>query len=254
MTSLLIVDDEALARQGLEIHLLQLAAELNIVSCSDSYAAQDALSEQHFDAIFLDIDLPGISGFALLDDMQRKQQRIPPVIFTTGHTDFALKAFDYPVLDYLLKPIDTAHLQRAMDKLRLQQHQPKSHDLDSIKNERPVISTLNLKNGASWLQLPVNQVLWIEAAGDYMCVHTPDENYILRTTLRALELQLKPYRFVRINRSSLVNLQNVVLCKPTKNGSYHVQLNNKQELRVSRKYKMLMDEASDRILSSKSEV
>ena len=75
MTSLLIVDDEVLARQGLEIHLLQLAAELNIVSCGDCYAAQDALSKQHFDAMFLDIDLPGISGFAFLDEMQRKQQR-----------------------------------------------------------------------------------------------------------------------------------------------------------------------------------
>ncbi|MDM7861929.1 LytTR family DNA-binding domain-containing protein [Alteromonas sp. ASW11-36] len=254
MTSLLIVDDEALARQGLEIHLSQLATDLNIVSCGDCYAAQDALAQQHFDAMFLDIDLPGISGFAFLDEMQRNQQKIPPVIFTTGHIDFALKAFDYPVLDYLLKPIDTAHLKRAIAKLNQQQHLATQPQQGKSQPQQSVNSTLSLKNGAAWLQLPVNDVLWIEAAGDYMCVHTPTENHILRTTLRALELQLKPYRFVRINRSSLVNLENVTLCKPAKNGSYHVQLNNQQELRVSRKYKMLLDEASERYLSSKTKI
>ena len=252
----LIVDDESLARQGLAIQLERCNADHRIVSSGDPQEAFGILKKIHVDAIFLDIELPGISGFGFLDHLQRQQGNMPPVIFTTGHVEFALKAFEYPVLDYLLKPVSNEHLTRALNKLDFWYHQ---------QNETPQQSnacgnnghshsnddkTLSLKNGTSWLQLPVNDIFWIEAAGDYMCIHTRHENHIIRTTLRCLEQQLREYRFVRINRSSLVNLNNVVSCKPSKNGSYEVLLSDQQALRVSRKYKMLLDEASESALQT----
>lgn len=239
MHSLLIVDDEPLARQGLEIQLQSFQQVDHVTCCADTDSAIQTLASNAFHAMFLDIDLPGRSGFGLLDELSSQGITVPPVIFTTGHLEFALKAFDYPVLDYLVKPVNGDQLKRAMAKLsRL--HTPANPVIEKPKGPQ----TLQLKNGASWLQVAIEQVLWIEAAGDYMCVHTVKENHILRTTLRVLEEQLREHRFVRINRSSLVNLDNVVYCKPTKNGSYQLKLSNEQQLRVSRKYKMMMDQKS----------
>lgn len=264
MYSFLIVDDESLARQGLAIQLERCNADHRVVSSGDPEEAFGILKQIHVDAIFLDIDLPGMSGFGFLDQLQRQQGNMPPVIFTTGHVEFALKAFEYPVLDYLLKPVSNEHLARAIKKLDFWYHQqsesppqtsatlyPLSSSNNGMDNVVPIADdkkTLSLKNGSSWLQLPVSDIFWIEAAGDYMCIHTRQDNHIIRATLRYLEQQLREYRFVRINRSSLVNLNNVVSCKPSKNGSYEVMLRDQQALRVSRKYKMLMDEASESAL------
>ena len=163
----LIVDDESLARQGLAIQLERCNADHRIVSSGDPQEAFGLLKKIHVDAIFLDIELPGISGFGFLDHLQRQQGNMPPVIFTKGHVEFALKAFEYHVLDYLLKPVSNEHLTRALNKLDFWYHQ---------QNETPQQSnacwnnghshsndnkTLSLKNGTSWLTLPINDIFWI---------------------------------------------------------------------------------------------
>ncbi|WP_100643964.1 LytR/AlgR family response regulator transcription factor [Alteromonas facilis] len=250
MYSFLILDDEPLARQGLSLHLNSCTDAVKTVCCEDAEEALVLAEQNHFHAIFLDIDLPGISGFGFLDELQQRLENIPPVVFTTGHAQFALKAFEYPVLDYLVKPICQSQIQRALAKLNTLHgtHLTEQPARFTASMTQPAPSKVSFRNGASWLHLLVNDIFWIEAAGDYMCIHAKEQDHIIRSTLRSLEQQLGQWQFVRINRSSLVNMQHVESCRPCNNGCYQIFLSDKRTLRVSRKYKMLMDEASHEFL------
>jgi len=251
----LVIDADNTARQHLLAALLEVDHKLQVKPCENATSAQRLLSETAFDVWFLDIDLPGISGFGFLDEQQKCQRHIPPLVFTTAHQDFALRAFDYPVLDYLLKPLKIARVARALDKLQTmsthhysmaktpqQAERPAQINIDTGTERFDANTLVRFKNGSSFLCLRHADILWIEAAGDYMCVHTLTETHILRSTLAQLERQLSHQHFVRVSRSALVNWQNVKGYKAAKNGSYQVQLIDKQQLSVSRKYKIRISE------------
>lgn len=252
MYSFLIIDDDHAARQALQLQLTSACADMVSFCCEDTQQARQHLNDNPIDAIFLDIDLPGVSGFGFLDSLLAEKASLPPIVFTTGHAQFALKAFDYPVLDYLIKPLQTPQVKRALAKV---EHWYLRRDAASVTNTSSQVhapqpaAKVQFRNGSSWLNLLVADIFWIEAAGDYMCIHARDNNHIIRATLKALEQQLCSHHFVRINRSSLVNLQHVTSCQPNANGSYQLRLSDQQTLRVSRKYKMLIDEANEALLA-----
>lgn len=241
--SCLVIDADSASRVRLATALRDADHRLQIQPCESPFSAQIMLTESEYDVWFLDIDLPGMSAFGFLDEQHIHQVKIPPVVFTTNHRDFALRSFDYPVLDYLLKPLTNSRVAKTVDKLdTLRNNKAGLQNPSNKKPHSPPNSLVRFKNGSNVTCLRHADILWIEAAGDYMCVHTSTETQIIRSTMSCLERQLSDQNFVRISRSALVNWQNVKGYKLAKNGSYQVELIDQQQLSVSRKYKILISE------------
>ena len=241
----MVIDADSIARQRLVSSLGSLGNRFHLQPCDSASAADSLVSQCQFDVWFLDIDLPGMSGFGFIDEQMKQARHVPPIVFTTNHKDFALRAFDYPVLDYLVKPLSNERVARTIEKLEKLQSCGDYSIPAQVETVSPFLAPkeelVAFKNGSSWLRLADKDILWIEAAGDYMCVHTEEETHILRSTLKQLEAQLFEKQFIRINRSALVNWQNVVSCKPGKNGNYQVTLKNQKCLRISRKHRAALE-------------
>lgn len=254
----LVVDDESLARQGLTIRLEELGQVEVLQACRNGQEALAAIAELEPDLIFLDIQMPGMTGFDVIGQLQ--QDNMPLVIFVTAYDEFAVSAFDLHAVDYLLKPIEPERLAVAVDKAR-QQLQGRRHAgekrrlLDIVmsltgRSEEAVLELMGsngkpmryaeklaIKDGASTTFVPVREIDWIDAAGDYMCVHVNGETHIMRTTMKELESLLDPLVFQRIHRSTIVNLERVEKVSSHINGEFHLTLNCGASLKMSRSYK-----------------
>ncbi|MBT8079458.1 MAG: LytTR family DNA-binding domain-containing protein [Gammaproteobacteria bacterium] len=258
MLKALIVDDEALARRGLEIRL-QHVDDLQIVGqCANGREALHAIREQKPDIMFLDVQMPGMSGFDVL--AQIPSSEMPAVIFVTAFDEFALKAFDANAIDYLLKPINDDRLSEAIVRARnlLGEHEAYEHcskllklicdlkgrdiTLDDALSEADgeaaqFPSKLAIQDGRETNCVDVEAIDWVDAAGDYMCIHVGGETLVLRGTMKKLEQLLNPDIFVRVHRSTIVNRHRVRTLRPHRNGEYYLTLNCDHELKLSRKYK-----------------
>lgn len=254
----LIVDDEALARQGLALRLEQDDRVELLRSCKNGREALEAIAELEPDLIFLDIQMPGMSGFEVVERLQ--QDNMPLVVFVTAFDEYAVKAFEVHAVDYLLKPIEQERLQQALDhvaermagkrdlmeKRRLMdvviRLTGRSEDAVAelmVGDEQPVrySEKLAIKDGSSTTFVPVRDIDWIDAAGDYMCVHVKGETHIMRTTMKELESALDPNLFQRVHRSTIVNLDRVEKVSSHINGEFHLTLLCGTSLKMSRSYK-----------------
>lgn len=268
MIKALIVDDEELARRGLELRLEQFD---DIEICGQSRNGREALidfREQSPDMMFLDIQMPGMDGFDVLQQLAGSE--MPVVIFVTAYDEFALKAFDANALDYLLKPINDERLAEAIERAR-QAIGNKSADEQRNKllklvceltgRELTLESALDgaggdlkafperlaIRDGAETVCVDVDQIDWVDAAGDYMCVHAAGNTHVLRGTMKHLEEVLNPEIFVRIHRSAIVNRHRVTSMRPHRNGEYFLQLGSDTELKLSRKYKGSLERLANRV-------
>ena len=258
----LIVDDEELARRGLEIRL-QSAADIEV--CGHSRNGREALahvSELQPDVVLLDIQMPGMDGFDVLRQMAGPD--MPVVIFVTAYTEYAIRAFEANALDYLLKPIDEPRLHAALDRAREQLdvraaagHRARLLQLicdltgEELSLEQALTGTadaapqhpqrLAIKDGRETTCVNVADIQWVDAAGDYLCVHTPGRTHVLRGTMKKLEQLLDPARFVRVHRSTIVNGQRVKSMRAHTNGEYFLTLDCDKELKLSRTYKKNID-------------
>ena len=258
MLRALIVDDEALARRGLEI---RLAGYDDIEICAQARNGREALAavrEQSPDLMFLDVQMPGMSGFEVLQRMSGSN--MPDVVFVTAYDEFALQAFDANALDYLLKPINDDRLREAIERVRRHSKAKKADDqrnkllkfvceltgreltLESALQaatgkHQAYPSRIAIRDGAETNCVEVESIDWVDAAGDYMCVHSSGETYVLRGTMKHLEDLLDPETFVRVHRSAIVNRHRVTSMRPHRNGEYFLQLGDATELKLSRKYK-----------------
>jgi len=255
----LIVDDEPLARRGLALRLAR-HPDIEIVGeAANGREAFFAISEHQPALMFLDVQMPGINGFELLRAVPAPQ--LPLTIFVTAYDEYAMQAFEANALDYLLKPIDDVRLDTAIERarrgvgardadehcaqlLRLLSNVSGRPDLtldealvDADSVDAPNADRLSIKDGGRILRVPVNDILWIDAAGDYMCVHTPEETHVLRATMRELEGRLAPRWFQRIHRSTIVNVARVKELRSHLNGEYFLILDSGQQLKLSRSYK-----------------
>ncbi len=254
----IVVDDESLARKGLGMRLEQYDQVEVLRSCRSGKEALAAIAELEPDLVFLDIQMPGMTGFEVIEQLQ--QDNMPMVIFVTAYDAFAIKAFDVHAIDYLLKPIEQDRLQQAIEKAeqRLEQQQvfvAKQRLLDIVigltgKSEAAIEQLLNvkgeqiayadklaIKDGSSTTFVPVKHIDWIDAAGDYMCVHVNGATHIMRTTMKELEAQLDPGIFQRVHRSTIVNLARVEKVSSHINGEFHLTLSGGSSLKMSRSYK-----------------
>jgi two-component system LytT family response regulator len=263
----LIVDDEPLARRGLELRLKD-APDIEIVAqCANGREALAAVAELEPDLMFLDIQMPGISGLDVVK--QVPQECMPMVVFVTAYDRFAIDAFESHALDYLLKPVDDARLARALERVRAlwQQRQAATQreqlmalladltgkgeldpDVLAAATGMPVrryASMLPIRSGRETMRLDVSTIDWVDAAGDYMCLHAAGQTHVLRATMKELEDMLDPAVFQRVHRSTIVNLARVRSLRPHVNGECFLRLQSGQEVKLSRtfrdKVEMLLD-------------
>ncbi|GLX80276.1 DNA-binding response regulator [Thalassotalea insulae] len=264
----IIVDDEALARKGLAIRL-KAHQDINVIAqCNNGREAIEAIRAYQPDLMFLDIQMPGIDGFEVMESIIEQQLKLPMVVFVTAFDQYALKAFDVHAFDYLLKPVDENRLSQALDKIREKIigeensiHKEKlirlvsdvtgndcAEILHDLEHNKPVTyehysDVLAIKDAGEVSRVPVKNIIWIDAAGDYMCVHTESNTHILRKTMKQLEESLDPKHFIRSHRSTIVNKNYVDKFCSQLNGEYYLVLNNGKELKVSRSYKERVKQA-----------
>ena len=255
----LLVDDEPLARRGLE---LRLAGEPDVEivrQCANGDEAVKAVAELHPDLMFLDVQMPGLDGFGALRAIPASQ--LPLVVFVTAYDHYAIRAFEASAVDYLLKPIDDSRLAQALYRVRQQrrEHEADHHcarllNLLGELSGKPALTLdealggeasrlkrpdnrLSIRDGNRTVRVDTADIRWIDAAGDYMCIHTNAETHILRATMRELEGQLDSRRFQRVHRSTIVNLDRVKSMRAHINGEYFLMLDCGHELKLSRSYK-----------------
>jgi len=254
----LIVDDEQLARRGLEIRLRQFDDIVIVGQSRNGREALDAIRDTSPDLLFLDIQMPGMDGFEVLRRMSGNN--MPAVIFVTAFDEFAVQAFDANALDYLLKPINDDRLADAIVRARRNVAEQQALDhrskllklvceltgreltLESALLPASATATefprkLAIQDGRETSCVEVASIDWVDAAGDYMCVHAEGDTYVLRGTMKRLEELLDPNTFVRVHRSAIVNRHRVRSLRAHRNGEYFLTLSCDHELKLSRKYK-----------------
>lgn len=239
----LIVDDEPLAREGVRI-LLKNDPEITAVhECADGQAAVKEIIQRKPDLIFLDVQMPEMDGFEVLEAVG--VDRMPNTIFVTAYDKYALKAFEVYALDYLLKPYTNERFFRALERAKAQ---IKLRDdtslklqlsamLDQFKRGGDHLERLVVKAAGRISLVNVEEIDWIEAADIYVRLHVGNESHLVRGTMSGLEVKLDPDKFLRIHRSTIVNLGRVKELQPLFHGEYVVTLRNGTQLTSGRSYR-----------------
>lgn len=239
----LIVDDEPLAREGIRLHLEDQPDIEVIGECGDGEAAVAAILEHNPDIVFLDVQMPGLDGFGVLEKLRSKP--MPEVVFVTAYDQFALQAFESHALDYLLKPFDADRFTRALDRIRthlrgrrrLEADSRLIRMLDDLRNRPQYVERLVVRSGGRILILRIDDIDYIEAAANYVKLHVAGRVYLLRETMTQMERQLDPERFVRIHRSTIVRVDRIRMLEPLFQGDFMVVLEDGSRLPSSRGYR-----------------
>jgi two-component system, LytTR family, response regulator len=243
-----IADDEELARRGLRA-LSRRCADLELIcECRNGREAVDAIHRHRPDLVFLDVQMPGKTGFDVVSAIAEGPR--PYVVFVTAYDKFALQAFEVHALDYLLKPVNEERFDAALARVReamsqaadnaiAQRFRQVAADLQVVPapSTVPVVDRLPIKVNGRIIVIRLADVDWIGADGDYVSVHVAGKSWLMRETINAVELRLALSGFVRIHRSALVNAERVKELRPRDKGEYIVVLNDGTELKLTRSYR-----------------
>jgi two-component system, LytTR family, response regulator len=253
----ILVDDEKLATQGLEIRLAPYDDIEIVATCLNGREAIRKIKTLKPDLVFLDIQMPGFDGFSVVQGVMDID---PPLfVFVTAYSEHAIRAFDAQAIDYLMKPVEPDRLADTMERVRAQLANRRSVDEverlrnminevapDAVDNMAPpeeematsrFEKLINVKDRGQIFRVDVDTIERIDAAGDYMCIHTADNSLILRETMKDLERRLDPRTFQRVHRSTIVNLDLVRQVKPHTNGECFLVLDSGAQVKVSRSYR-----------------
>lgn len=243
----LIIDDEPLGREAIR-GLLAGDPDIDIVGESaDGVQAIADIQELRPDLVFLDIQMPECDGFGVLEALP--EELLPAVIFVTAYDKYALDAFAVHALDYLLKPIDPARFRAALERVKgyarqselaqvnekLRRFVAELHDRAQYRNR------IVVKSHGKLLLFKVEEIDWVESAGDYVNLHVRGEQHLMRETMAEIESKLDPIRFLRIHRSTIVNVDRVKELELLFQGQYLVRLRDGTRLTASRSYKKEID-------------
>lgn len=248
-----IVDDEPLAQDGLRI-LLEKEPDIQVEAvCGSGKEAVAMVGDLAPDVLFLDIEMPRMNGFDVIREIN--PERMPQVIFVTAYDQYAVDAFNFHAMDYLLKPVSGARLRDSLRRLRnnLQQVDLKEHSerLDSLLDlfgQQPGVNAASsespcnndrivVKSHGHVYFLTASDIAWIEASGDYVTIHTTDKSHLLRETMNNMEKRLQAHGFKRIHRSSIINLAFVRELKASQSNDYQVVLTDGTALNLGRRFK-----------------
>lgn len=258
--SVVIVDDEPLAIEGLRIRLENIEDVEVVGEATDGDEAIKLCQALLPDVMFLDLKLPGLSGLEVVQVLQ--SDAMPLVVFVSAYSEYAIEAFELNAIDYLMKPVNLGRLQKSMERIR-ERLSPQQRDLEKFRLLKALgdSSGLPISELEEWLEskntalpsrfrhelvikntdnervfVPVSDIEWIDAAGDYMCIHTKQENYIVRITLKKLESELDGATFKRIHKSTIVNIHCVKSIQSLRNNESILDMGNEVKLKVSRNY------------------
>jgi two-component system LytT family response regulator len=251
----IIVDDEQLARQVLREHLLARGDVEILAECANGFEAVKAVSERQPDLLLLDVQMPKLDGFEVLELIGRSI----PVVFVTAYDEFAVRAFEVHAVDYLLKPFSDERFQASLDRaiwhLRAGQAHAMMAQMHALlgtvalpgarAGTRATLDRILLKGPDRIRLLPVQQIAWIEAAGMYVRLHTRDGAvHLHRGLLGHLDAALDKRRFVRVHRSAIVNIEVIDELQQDAHGDYTVVLKDRTAVRLGRRYR---DRLQDRL-------
>jgi two-component system LytT family response regulator len=250
----MIVDDEVLARENVKA-LIRDDPEIQIVAqCSTGTEAIDAIKQHRPDLVFLDIQMPGMTGFDVLENLPASL--LPQVVFVTAYDQFALKAFEVRAVDYVLKPFNRVRFAETLARAKVAVRGHEQHTL--AKRIEEVIAAMQrlrdwsepgsptkahkgqerlfLRSNGEIYPMTLENILWIEADGDYIRLHGVDKTHYVRMSLLKVMDKLDPAHFVRVHRSTIVNLRRMRKISAAVFGEYTVELTNGMKLKVSRTY------------------
>jgi two-component system LytT family response regulator len=245
----LIVDDEPLAR-GVLREMLQSDPDVVIVGeCSNGKEAVEAIKELSPELLFLDIQMPEMGGFEVLDALSEGQT--PHLVFVTAYDQYAVRAFEVHALDYILKPFDRERFEASWQRAKAQLQRERNGGveqkilslLEDLKAGTKYLERLVIKSSGRIYFLETNEIDWIQAEGNYVSVHTGKKSHLLRETISSLENQLDPKKFLRIHRSAIVRIDRIKELQPWFHGEYHIVLNDGTQLTLSRNYRDRLQEA-----------
>ncbi len=258
----IIVDDEPLAREKLR-GFLEREPDVEIIGeCRDGREALESIDSGKPDLVFLDVQMPEMDGFEVLENLgpegssqQETEESMPTVIFVTAYDQYAIKAFDVHAVDYLLKPFDRERFSKAMARARSEHERREAgsagrqlmallQEVESRRTKYP--ERLVIKTSGRVVFLKVDEIDWVDAAGNYVRIHAGSESHMLRETMGRLEERLDPDRFLRIHRSTIVNIEGIRELQQQFHGDYLVVLENGQRLTLSRSYRDRIQELLDR--------
>lgn len=221
MMNVVIIDDEPLARNVVKEYLKNFSEVTIVAECNDGFEGVKAITQHQPDLIFLDIQMPKINGFEMLELLEK----IPGIIFTTAFDEYAIKAFEVHAIDYLLKPFSKDRFDKAMNKWLSQK--TGGEVVQKVLEETPQPEERNrvvVKKGQNIIVLPVQKIHYFEAFDDYVKVHTADGFYLKKKTMSHFERALDPALFVRVHRSYILNLQELTRIEPMEKDNHVVLL------------------------------
>ncbi len=237
------MDDEPLAREGIREFLCDEPDVTVVGECRNGLEAVEHIQSVRPDLIFLDVQMPGLDGFGVVAALD--QGRLPTIVFVTAYDEYALKAFEVHALDYLLKPIEEERFRATMARVRTHMDQKVGGALndrltallEEMQTRDRYLDRLVVKSSGRVYFVKVQEIDWIEAAGNYARIHVGRDRHVIRKTMAALEGQLAPERFARIHRSTIVNLDRIKEFQPWFEGEHVVILEDGTRLSLSRKYR-----------------
>jgi two-component system LytT family response regulator len=238
----LLSDDEALARERLR-SLLDDEPDVEIVAeCGDGKSAIAVIKREKPDLVFLDIQMPEVDGFGVVSAVR---ENMPLTIFVTAYDRYAMKAFEVHALDYLLKPVSKERLSEALDHARKQLQHPSEATfqrrvlnlLSDLDSRQTPPQRIVIKADGEIVCLKPQEIDWAESAGNYVCLHVGPATHILRETITSLESRLGHHQFLRVHRSTLVNVDRIKTLRPSLYGDYSILLRDGTKLTLSRGFR-----------------
>jgi len=238
----LVVDDEPLAREGLRILLSRDPEVSAIREARDGREAVAAIRSSRPDLVFLDVQMPEMDGFAVLREVGAA--RMPMVVFVTAHDQYAIQAFEINAVDYLLKPVTEPRFAGALTRAKVRLGSNPAEEasrqilglLETIAAPRRYLERLAVRSGGKTVFVEVEDVDWMQAAENYVELHAGPANHLLHVAMNTLEKSLDPETFLRIHRSTIVNVRRIKELQPGANGGYVVTLESGKRLQCGRTY------------------
>jgi two-component system LytT family response regulator len=246
----LIVDDEKPAREKIRTFLKEESFVSSIFEAKNGSEAVEMIKQGEADIVFLDIQMPGMNGFEVIEKVGA--ENMPIIIFVTAYDEYAIQAFEVQALDYLLKPFDQQRFRKSLNRA-LEQREIKNKNvlvikklLEGIKKEREYLRKILTKKGEKSFFLDTDEIFYIAAEKEYIMLYTEKESYLIRNTMKKMEQHLNPKKFVRVHRSFIVNIDYIKEIQPWFHGDKVIVMENGKELKLSRRFRDRLFKLNDK--------
>jgi two-component system, LytTR family, response regulator len=242
MIRTLIIDDEEPARMLVQKFLKDFSEIQVLGECSDGFAAAKSINEHKPDLIFLDVQMPKLSGFELLEIIEHK----PQVIFTTAYDSYAIKAFDENAVDYLLKPFSRERfadaVRKVMDRIATETEQSYTEVIALAEEKTEILQRIAVKSGSKIEVIAASDIVFLESEGDYVMIHTKTGKFLKEKTMKYFEQHLDPDTFIRVHRSYIISINEISRIELFEKESYIIKLKSGDQVKASNSgYKALKD-------------